>query len=117
MNVETRPARWAAEHSRSRRGECGKPNQIAQSKEEHLLELSKTTLSEAPSDQRTVAEIIAIRYLASELEENLMPADEAAKTAQAHKDADDETWLRAVFGILLGLRSADERGYRVQSRT
>ena len=82
----------------------------------HVLEQSKTALAEAPATERGVAEIIALRYLASELEENLMPADEAARTAQDHKDADNETWARTVHGILLGLRAAEAQGHYVSVR-
>ena len=80
-----------------------------------MLEQSKTTLTESSVNERTVAEIIALRFLASELEENLMPAGDAAKTAQEHKDASDETWLRTVHGILMGIRSATSQGYRWQA--
>ena len=76
-----------------------------------MLEQSKATLSDAPAGERKVAETIALRFLASELEENLMPPEGAARTAQAHKDAIDEIWLRTVHGILLGLRSAAEQGH------
>ena len=71
-----------------------------------MLEHSRKILAEAPYNERGVAEAVALRFLASQLEENLMPINEAAKTAQAHKDANDETWLRTVYGILLGLRTA-----------
>ena len=79
-----------------------------------MLEQSKTTLVEAPANERLVSEIIALRFLASELEENLMPADDAARTAQAHKEAADETWLRTVHGILMGMRAAQSQGHRLQ---
>ncbi len=79
-----------------------------------MLDQSKTALAEAPANERNVAEIIALRFLASELEENLMPADDAARTAQAHKEAGDETWLRTVHGILMGMRSAGAQGHRLQ---
>ena len=76
-----------------------------------MLEQSKQALAAAPSRQRLAAEIIALRYLASELEENLIPAEKAELTARDHKNAGDEVWLRTVYGILLGLRSAETQGY------
>ena len=48
-----------------------------------MLEHSKQILAEAPSNERGVAEAVALRFLASQLEENLMSPNEAAKTAQA----------------------------------
>ena len=80
-----------------------------------MLEQSKLTLADASTTERQVAEIIALRYLASELEENLMPALGAANTAEEHRSADDETWRRTVFGILLGLRQAASQGHHMRA--
>ena len=80
-----------------------------------MLEQSKTELGKASESERRTAGAIALRYLACELEENLLPADEAERTARAHKEANDETWQRAVYGILLGLRAAAGKGHTVPS--
>ena len=79
-----------------------------------MLYQSKETLAGASSTERRVAEIVALRLLASELEENLIPVYEAASTAKAHRDANDETWQRTVFGVLLGLREASAQGYQAR---
>ncbi len=78
-----------------------------------MLEESKKTMANAPAHERVIAELIAFRYIACELEENLISSGEAAKIARAHRDEADETWLRAVHGILTALRYADSQGYRL----
>ena len=44
----------------------------------------------------------------------LIPAEKAELTARDHKNAGDEVWLRTVYGILLGLRSAETQGYSLR---
>lgn len=73
-----------------------------------MLEKSKDLLTTAKAEELKTAEVIALRLLVSDLEENLIPHERAVATAQAHKEANDETWQRAVLGIVLGLRTVAE---------
>lgn len=78
-----------------------------------MLETSKTEMAEATVAERELAELFAHAYLASELEQNLMPSDEANRTILDHQSTDSETWKRAVHAALMGLRAAKDRGFRL----
>ncbi len=78
-----------------------------------MLEASKTQMAEATVAERELAQVFAHAYMASELEQNLMPSDEAHRTILDHQSTQSETWERAVHGALMGLRAARERGYKL----
>ncbi len=80
-----------------------------------MLESSKTDMAEATVAERQVAELFAHAYLTSELEQNLIPTDEAHRTILDHQTTESETWKRAVHAALLGLRAARERGYTLSA--
>jgi hypothetical protein len=82
-----------------------------------LLEKSQSQLAEATTNERRVAEVFAHAYLASELEQNLIPADEAHETVHDHQATGSETWTRAVHAALMGLRAANERGFHLVEQT
>ena len=78
-----------------------------------MLESSKTEMAEATVAEREAAQIFAHAYLASELKQNLIPSDEAHRTVLEHQESASETWKRAVHAALMGLRAAEDRGYRL----
>lgn len=78
-----------------------------------MLDQSKTELDSASAAERRAAEVIAHRYLTVELVEDLIPEDEAARTIDSHREQNDETWLRAVYAALMGLRAAKAAGFRL----
>ena len=75
-----------------------------------MLEASKAKLEAATARDRLMAEAAAHRYLCCELEENLIPPEEAARITDERKAAADETWLRAVYGSLMAMQAAELAG-------
>ena len=82
-----------------------------------MLEQSKQDVVDASPSEKRVAEILARRYLAAEFEENLIPEDDAKRIVAARVEANDETWSRAVYAILMGLRAAEQEGFTIADRS
>ncbi len=78
-----------------------------------MLESSAQDLAAASAAERRAAEILAHAYLVAQLEQNLIPADEARKTVDDHRASGLETWTRAVHAALIGLRAVQEQGFRL----
>lgn len=77
-----------------------------------MLDSSKARLAEASPEDRLAAEIIAFASMTSSLEEDLLPAEQAAATAQEHRAGGTEEWVRAVHGALVGLLALKNAGFR-----
>ena len=78
-----------------------------------MLESSAQELTQASATERRAAEILAEATMAAELEQNLIPADEARRTVDEHRASGLETWTRAVYAALVGLRALQAHGFRV----
>ena len=70
-----------------------------------MLEASEQQLAEASDDERHVAEAFAASYLATQMEQDLIPADEARKAVAEHREGATKEWRRAVYASLVGLRA------------
>ena len=70
-----------------------------------MLEASEQQLADAPADERRTAEAFALSYLATQMEQDLIPADEARRTVAEHRDGATKEWRRAVYAALVGLRT------------
>ena len=70
-----------------------------------MLEASEQQLAEASGDERRTAEAFAASYLATQMEQDLIPADEARRTVAEHREGATKEWRRAVFAALVGLRA------------
>ncbi len=70
-----------------------------------MLEASEQQLAEASGDERRTAEAFAASYLATQLEQDLIPADEARRTVAEHREGATKEWRRAVYAALVGLRA------------
>lgn len=70
-----------------------------------MLEASEQQLAEASGDERRTAEAFAASYLATQLEQDLIPADEARRTVAEHREGATKDWRRAVYAALVGLRA------------
>lgn len=78
-----------------------------------MLEQSQADLHTASTGLIEAAEVIAHRYLVSELEQNLIPFEDALRTIDARRAQNDETWSRAVHGVLTGLAAAGDQGFHL----
>ncbi len=78
-----------------------------------MLESSERELADASATERRAAEILAHATLVSELEQNLIPSDEARRTVDDHRASGLETWTRAVHAALVGLRALQQHGFRL----
>ena len=70
-----------------------------------MLEASEQQLADASSDERRTAEAFAAAYLATQLEQDLIPANEAKRTVNEHREGATKEWRRAVYAALVGLRA------------
>ncbi len=70
-----------------------------------MLEASEQQLADATADERRTAEAFASSYLATQMEQDLIPADEARRTVAEHCEGATKEWRRAVFASLVGLRA------------
>ena len=70
-----------------------------------MLEASEHQLANAPADERRTAEAFAATYLATQMEQDLIPAEDARRTVAEHREGDTKEWRRAVYGALVGLRA------------
>ena len=70
-----------------------------------MLESSGKRLAEASTDERGRAERFAAAWMGAMLEQDLIPADEAATIVAQHRDGGTEEWRRAVYAALVGLRA------------
>ena len=71
-----------------------------------MLDKSKAEWEAASAEEKRAAEVVAHAYMVGELEANLIRTEEAVQTVDGHQAEGDETWCRAVYGILIGLRRA-----------
>lgn len=71
-----------------------------------MLEKSKAEWFDASADEKRAAETLAHSYLVNELEQDLIPHEEAKRIVNGRMAAADEIWSRAVHGMLIGLRKA-----------
>ncbi len=78
-----------------------------------MLDSSLALMNDAPLENRRVAEILAFASLKAQLEENLIPVEEALATAQEHRHGQTEEWTRAVYAALVGLQELRGDGYAV----
>ena len=77
-----------------------------------MLDQSRQELQSASPTELRVAETLARRFLSAQLEEDLIPADEANRVVDEHKGVNDEVWSRALHAALLGLRAVQQCGFR-----
>ena len=70
-----------------------------------MLEASERQLADATADERGRAETFAAAYLAAEMEQDLIPADEARRTVAEHREGATKAWRRAVYASMIGLRT------------
>lgn len=76
-----------------------------------MLESSAAHLAEASNEDKTMAEILAFAHMKCELEEDLIPPAEAAKTAEEHRGANTEEWARAMHSALRGMAALRGAGF------
>ncbi len=70
-----------------------------------MLEASEQQLADAPAAERSAAEAFAASYLATQMEQDLIPAEEARSTVAEHRQGATKEWRRAVYAALIGLRA------------
>ena len=70
-----------------------------------MLEASEQTLADASAEERRAAEAFAASYLAAQMEQDLMPAEEARRTVAEHREGATKEWRRAVYASLVALRT------------
>ena len=70
-----------------------------------MLEASEHQLADASVDERRTAEAFAASYLATQMEQDLIPADEARRAVAEHREGATKEWRRAVFASLMALRA------------
>lgn len=70
-----------------------------------MLEASEKQLADASADERRTAEAFAASYLATQMEQDLIPADEARRMVAEHRAGATKEWRRAVYSALVGLRA------------
>ena len=78
-----------------------------------MLDSSLELMNDSSKEDRGIGEILAFASLKAQLEENLIPAEEALATAHQHRAEQTEEWIRAVYGALVGLRDLKGSGYAV----
>ena len=72
-----------------------------------MLEASEQLLASASASERGRAETFAAAYLAAEMEQDLIPADEARRLVGEHRAGATSDWRRSVFAALVGLRAVE----------
>lgn len=70
-----------------------------------MLEASERQLADASAEERRTAEVFAASFLATQMEQDLIPADEARRIVAEHRDGTTKDWTRAVYASLIGLRA------------
>lgn len=70
-----------------------------------MLEASEKILADASAEERSAAESFAASYLATQMEEDLIPRDEARRMVAEHRAGATKEWTRAVYSALIGLRA------------
>lgn len=71
-----------------------------------MLEASEQQLAQASVEERHTAEAFAASFMATQLEQDLIPADEARRMVAEHREGATKDWRRAVYAALVALRTA-----------
>ena len=78
-----------------------------------MLEGSLARLNTSSPEDKQVAELLALTSLKTQLEEDLIPADEALATAKEHRTEQSEEWTRAMCAALAGLDELKRNGLKL----
>ena len=70
-----------------------------------MLEASEQQLAQASAEERRTAEAFAASFMATQLEQDLIPADEARRTVAEHREGATKDWRRSVYAALVALRA------------
>ena len=70
-----------------------------------MLDASEHQLADASAEERTRAETFAASYLAAQMEQDLIPAEDARRMVAEHRAGGTKDWTRAVYAALVGLRA------------
>ena len=75
-----------------------------------MLDSSKARLADASAEDKRAAEVLAASWMATQLEEDLISAEQARATVAEHREQGTEDWMRAVYSALVGLRALKTEG-------
>ena len=70
-------------------------------------------MNESSAEDRHIAETLALANLRTNLEENLIPPEDALATVEEHRTERTEEWTRAVYAALVGLDDLRRGGHRI----
>lgn len=70
-----------------------------------MLEASEKQFAEASVEERRTAEAFASSFMATQMEQDLIPADEARRITGEHRESGTKEWRRAVYAAMMALRS------------